>query len=109
MANQRNHNEWFRTVSLGGRKSCPTCREKLEPGESIWTWGEYVCAKWRNVKHFCKLCFSEQVQKPLLAHAGDCGCSITLQIKDWERPAWLTLETPSCPVTIDLPLERKAS
>lgn len=94
MPQQRNHNEWFRIVGMGGRKSCPCCREKLEAGESIWSWGEYRYAKWRTVKYFCKRCFVTEVQKPLLDHAGDCGCSISLISKSGKLPAWLTLVCP---------------
>lgn len=89
---QRNHNEWFRKVSLGNRKSCPTCRAKIEQGESIWSWGEYIRAKWCTVKHFCKKCYDAEVRQPLLAHSGPCGCTITLQIREHEKPEWLTLE-----------------
>ena len=87
----RNHNEYFRTVSLGNRKSCPTCGEKLQNGESIWSWGEYVRAKWRTVKHFCKACFEEEVRGLLIDHAGDCGCNITLVVREIETPEWLKL------------------
>lgn len=98
MAKVRNHNEWFRSVSLGGRKSCPCCGDKLQKGEFIWSWGEYVYAKWRTVKHFCKSCFAAEVQAPLQNHAGPCGCVITIVAYQGERlPAWLTL-TPECPV-----------
>ena len=87
----RNHNEWFRTVLLGNRKSCPNCGEKLN-GESIWSWGEYLYGKWRTVKYFCKHCFPEQVQKPLQEHAGPCGCQITLCGRGDVLPDWLKLE-----------------
>lgn len=88
----RNHNEWFRTVSLGNRKSCPNCRQKLETGESIWSWGEYLYGKWRTVKHFCKNCYNEDVRQKLCSHAAECGCNVTLQVKE-QAPDWLTLTT----------------
>ena len=78
MPKQREHNEYFRTVSLNNRKSCPTCHTRLHPGESIWNWGEYVSAKWRTVKYFCSECFIEQVQRPLWHHNDDRGCTINL-------------------------------
>lgn len=88
----REHNEWFRAVTLGGRKSCPSCDHKLESGESIWSWGEYRYAKWRTVLHFCKNCFATRVQDPLLDHAGPCGCTINICMKgSVKKPAWLTL------------------
>ena len=74
---QRVHKEWFRTV-IDRRKSCPCCKVKLSTGESIWSWGEYVCGKWRTVKHFCRECFTDEVQRLLKDHTGGCGCAITL-------------------------------
>ena len=89
----RQHNEWFRPISLGNRKSCPTCKNKLKPREMIWSWGEYHNAKWRTVKHFCSQCFAEEVRKPLLEHTGDCGCTINLVVREAPQPEWLTLKT----------------
>lgn len=93
----RSHNEWFRPVSCGNRKSCPRCSAKLL-GESIWSWGEYAIGKWRTVKHFCQRCFAEAVLKPLLGHAGDCGCTIELVGYHCSLPAWLSLGAAHCPV-----------
>lgn len=108
----RQHNEHFRTVSLGGRKSCPTCGAKLQVNaathvnaaglrESIWSWGEYHNAKWHTVKHFCKECFDKEVRQPLLKHQQQCdggssgrftGCFINLVNHDWVKfPDWLKL------------------
>lgn len=95
MAKQRSHNEWFTTVSLGNRKSCPLCKTKLEPNESIWSWGNYVCAKWRTIKHFCKNCYVEEVLKPLTDHTDDCGCTVQLIVKGGGRPEWLKLPEPA--------------
>lgn len=96
MAKTRSHNEWFRTVSLGGRKTCPCCRERLEPGESIWSWGQYVHGIWRTVKHFCKNCYEKGVREQLIDHADDCGCEINLVGRHGPLPEWLTLEE-NCP------------
>ncbi len=93
----RTHNEWFRTVSLGNRKSCPTCKAKLEPDESIWSWGEYVAGKWHTVKHFCKNCFDVEVKQPLYEHSSDCGCTIEPQRRGESFPSWLTLSEDECP------------
>ena len=92
MAKQRVHNEWFRQVSLGNRKSCPRCSAKLESGESIWSWGEYIRVKWHTVKHFCKNCYETEVKKPLLDHTGGCGCTVELIFKGSSQPAWFKLE-----------------
>lgn len=88
----RNHNEWFRTVGLGGRKSCPCCDTKLEAGEQIWSWGEYVRGKWQTVKHFCKSCFQAEVADKLRDHQAECDCNITLVAKGCRLPEWLTLK-----------------
>jgi hypothetical protein len=87
---QRTHNEWFRTVSLGGRKSCPNCGCKLLGG-SVWSWGEYVNAKWRTVKHFCRECYPTEVHGPLVKHTGECGCAVTLVGRGERLPTWLSL------------------
>jgi hypothetical protein len=92
MPAQRNHNEWFRPVSCGGRKSCPGCHAKLGKNESIWSWGNYVRAKWNTVTHFCKECFETRVAEGLLEHAGECGCTITLVMYHAVQPKWLRLK-----------------
>ena len=94
----REHNEYFRTVSLGKRKTCPSCKAKLALGESIWSWGEYVRAKWRTVDYFCKECFNSAVRSRLLNHAKDCGCKVNLVgYGGTKLPPWLTLvEPPRC-------------
>lgn len=90
MAKQNIHNEWFRTVLLGNRKSCPECKQKLN-GESIWSWGEYVNAKWRTVRYFCKHCYPD-IQRDLIAHRNDCGCDFELIGYSGETlPDWLSL------------------
>jgi hypothetical protein len=91
MAKPRSHNEWFRTVSLGGRKSCPTCSAKLPPGESVWSWGEYVRAKWRTITHFCVGCAKARVLDRLTAHTDDCGCTVNLCGRGERLPDWLKL------------------
>lgn len=91
MAKQRTHNEWFRPVQRGGRKSCPTCKVKLEPGERIWCWGEYVHGKWHNVQDVCKACFPDILPK-LKEHEDECGCTFELVAYCESLPEWLTLE-----------------
>lgn len=104
-AKQRVHNEYFRTVSLGNRKTCPTCKAKLTRSlvqpettgpyyqqESIWSWGNYVNARWHTVDYFCRQCFATTVAARLLEHADECGCAIELVGYRGERlPPWLTL------------------
>ena len=93
----RIHREWFRTVSLGNRKSCPNCKETLPQGEKIWSWGQYVRAKWQTIQYCCGDCFPTDVIPRLREHAAGCGCTFALEVKlgfDEVRPAWLTLEEP---------------
>ncbi len=102
MAKQRQHNEWFRPVSLGNRKSCPECHVKLAHNESIWSWGQYVNAKWRTIKYFCKECWPA-IRGELNEHTGDCGCVVNLQMYHCTGPDWLSLEechVPETPVSI---------
>lgn len=91
MPKQRTHNEHFRPVSLGGRVTCPACKVRLSPGESLWSWGEYVNAKWRTVMHFCPKCFPTQVLGPLTDHVKGCGCKVELVVHHHVTPDWLTL------------------
>jgi hypothetical protein len=89
----RSHNEWFMSVIRGGRKSCSGCGAKLEPGESIWCWGEYVRAKWNSIKDCCKTCWP-RVRKRLTDHTDQCGCTVSLCARSGygPLPEWLTLE-----------------
>jgi hypothetical protein len=90
------HNEYFRTVALGGRKSCPSCHSRLERGEQVWSWGEYQRAKWYTVQHFCKQCWME-VENKLSVHAFQCRCTFQLVGYRGERlPDWLCLEAEHC-------------
>lgn len=91
---ERVHREWFRPVERGGRKSCPNCKAKLEPGESIWAWGEYIRAKWHTVQDVCKTCWPT-VRVKLLAHKKDCGCVFILVPYHSALPDWMTLVGPS--------------
>jgi hypothetical protein len=99
---ERIHREWFRTVSLGNRKSCPSCGTKLAEGEQIWSWGEYVRAKWRTVRHLCSKCWSD-VKADLIPHANECGCQFELVGYGGQKlPEWMTLgEEVSCNVQQD--------
>lgn len=86
---QRSHNEYFKVVSLGHRKSCPTCHAKLGENEHVWSWGEYVRANWRTVKYFCKECFHKEVVSLLLEHSCSCHCVINLVVRERDVPEWL--------------------
>jgi len=98
------------------RKSCPTCKAQLsniltvgggELDGYVWSWLEYLNAKPHLVKYFCRACFKEQVQRPLLLHAKGCRCEVTLCGKGVSLPSWITLNqeticgAPSQEATVD--------
>lgn len=78
-------NVYLRIVKLNNRKSCPTCKTKLDEDQSIYSSGEYIRAKWRNIENFCQHCFP-QLNKKLrnefdnLGYKGYQGCKI---------PSWI--------------------
>lgn len=98
---QRVHREWFRTVSRGNRKSCPTCRAKLEAGEWIWSWGEYRYGKFRAIKDVCKACWPK-LAVDLNDHTAECGCAVELEARGASRPAWMNLECTMQPKKVVL-------
>jgi len=78
--------------SESSRKSCPTCKAKLESSEFIWSWGEYHNARFRSITHFCKSCFSDNVLAPMAKHTDECGCVIAFRRRgSIPMPAWLFL------------------
>jgi hypothetical protein len=87
---QRTHNEYFRQVSLGNRKTCPCCKQRLN-GKPIWSWGNYINAKWHTVQHFCERCYPE-VRERLQLHQAECGCDFQfIGYQGVKLPSWLTL------------------
>lgn len=79
-------NIYLRTVSLNNRKTCPTCKIKLEKDESIYSSGEYIRAKWRNIEFFCFNCFKEFNEKLVtlfgkIEYKSYRGCKIPIWIK----------------------------
>lgn len=94
----RVHREHFRTV-MAKRKSCPTCGAKLPLGESVWSWGEYLYAKWRTVTHFCIGCYEKDVRPLLEDHAKPCGCVFELVgYRGTQLPEWLQIDKKYCEV-----------
>lgn len=52
----KSKNIYIRSVKRGGRKTCPSCKLKLE-GRSIYSVGEYIRAKWHKAgEDFCEEC-----------------------------------------------------
>lgn len=49
-------NMYVRTVSLGGRKSCPCCKAKLD-GRPIYNFGEYIRVRWNTIESCCEKCY----------------------------------------------------
>jgi len=83
------------------RKSCPTCKAKLEPGEYVWSWFEYVNLRQQAITRFCKACFDQQVKSKLADHVESCGCEINFiyySAPSSGVPEWLRWNAPShCP------------
>lgn len=92
MARARQHNEWFRKVS---KPVCPCGASVKRHGiESVWSWGEYICGKWRTVDHFCERCFHTSVFVRVSGHTVTCGCMVHLiGYRGEVLPSWLTLKT----------------
>ena len=58
-------NLYVRSVQDGGRKSCPSCKTKLNTLKDpyIYAIGEYIRAKWHNaVDRCCEACFSTHIR-----------------------------------------------
>lgn len=91
MSKTKVHNEWFRPISLGNTKSCPSCKTKLEEQEKIWSWGEYIYGKFNCITHFCKNCFRRRVVSLILGHTDGCGCKIQINTMGNVKPDWLSL------------------
>lgn len=87
----RVHREWFRKIS---KTTCPCGCKKKE----VYSWGQYIRARWNTVKYFCSECFSD-IKNDLLDHKGDCGCSFELIGYQGQRlPDWLNLNQEACEV-----------
>lgn len=80
-------NAWFRPVLMGGRKSCPTCKAKLD-GESIWTLGEYIRVRWHTVEYFCRQCFPN-VRVGIESAERRNGCTYEYVGQHCTLPDWL--------------------
>jgi hypothetical protein len=84
-------NIYIRTVSLGNRKSCPTCLQKLN-GDLIYSAGEYVNAKWNNIQHFCSLCFESNLKRDCEVYRTKTGKEIEfVSYQGTKIPEWLKL------------------
>lgn len=90
MSRLRIHNEWFMPLA---KRSCPCGQKKTE----VFAWGEYHCAKWRTVDHFCRTCFEHRVLNRLIAHAGPCGCVFELKARTgYSIPDWIKMPAQKC-------------
>ena len=82
-------NIYIRTVSLGNRKSCPTCLRKLN-GQLIYSAGEYINAKWNNIQHFCSLCFQDNLKHYCEVYKTKTGKEINfVSYQSTKIPDWL--------------------
>lgn len=85
---QRVHNEWFMLLV---KRSCLCGCKKTQ----VFAWGEYVCARWRTVEHFCAACYQERVFSRLSSHLQGCGCSFSLRAKNFDEKDYPWLFLPS--------------
>lgn len=84
-------NIYIRTVSLNSRKSCPTCLQKLNE-QSIYSAGEYINAKWNNIRHFCSLCFESNLKRDCEQYKMETGKEIRfVSYQGTKIPDWLKL------------------
>lgn len=98
-------NIWFRPVERGRRKSCSFCNERLD-SDGIYCWGEYVRAKWRNIRDFCRKCW-DGVRERCLQHGKDSGRELNINCNG-HQPWWINLGSRDLP-TIDEVEEKLAS
>lgn len=83
-------NIYVRTVSMGKRKSCPSCYHKLLPGEHIWSAGQYIYGLWHTAINFCPHCYQEIVVSELKRYSKRYNqhCHI-IMYKGEQRPSWM--------------------
>lgn len=84
-------NIYIRTVSLGNRKSCPTCLRKLN-GNLIYSAGEYINAKWNNIQYFCNFCFEDTLKRECYYFKRNSGKEINfIGYQNTKIPDWLCI------------------
>lgn len=90
MPSATNKNIYIRSVSCKHRKSCPTCKVKLPPGEQIYSSGSYARMKWYTVNHFCKQCYNEVIKDTAQEYCDSHGAMVHVHMyKGERRPFWL--------------------
>jgi hypothetical protein len=90
MAKARQHNEWFKLIV---KRTCSCGQKKTD----VYSWGEYIAARWNTIDYVCESCFPQIVNR-LLSHAQDCGCEFNLiGYRGTILPAWLKLPE-NCPI-----------
>jgi hypothetical protein len=90
MAKPRVHNEYFMPLV---KTSCPCGKKHAR----VFAWGEYHCARWSTVDHFCQDCFATRVLPRLTSHAHGCGCSFSFNARSgYNIPAWIAMPPVSC-------------
>ena len=89
MSKSRVVNLWYMAVSLGSRKTCPQCKEKLH-GRPIYGWYEYHNVKQYLVGYFCQKCFDSVVcQHPVIIKGRVAGVQYVHNMHYSTVPAWL--------------------
>lgn len=80
----RVHREWFNMLV---KTKCPDCGTR---NTTVYSWGEYVRAKYRAVRYFCD---SPECHTPIVEalkqHQRECGCQFELVGKNCQVPSYL--------------------
>lgn len=85
----RVHKEWFKSIV----KTTCSCGKKKT---SVFSWGEYVCGKWRTIDYVCEGCFPQAANR-LITHAQECGCEFNLVgYRGTILPSWLKMPEAVC-------------
>lgn len=84
----RTHNEYFRPVK---DKKCQCGTKASDHPDGVWSWGEYVGGKWRNVMRVCFRCWYFRALPTLVNHKADCGCAFNLVGYRTKLPFWISI------------------
>lgn len=63
MAKVKVYNIWLSEVSLRGRKTCPTCKIRLDPSNSVVSIGNYTCGIYRYYFYACRECYIDKINE----------------------------------------------
>lgn len=86
-------NVYVRTV-MPKRKSCPACLKKLPTNEAIYSYGEYIRAKWNTFTYGCVNCFDTCAKPMMVKYKNETGREINIiGYQGAQIPEWLKLDS----------------